>query len=107
MAAPQTAKVQGFKDVGLALRIRPDENRDASVRHDRRLLVISEIFESQRLYTHNQTSLKPPRSEEGVWGQCPQAGFRAAALTYPQIAKRNNTGIGEEPSGDNYDSDQA
>ena len=26
---------------------------------------------------------KPPRSEEGVWGQCPQAGFRAAALTLP------------------------
>ena len=27
--------------------------------------------------------LKTARSEEGVWGRYPQAGFRAAALTYP------------------------
>ena len=46
------------------------------------------------------------RSEEGVRGQCPRAGFRAAALTYSyrEAETSKNQTVAE---GDEFDSDYA
>ena len=45
----------------------------------------------------DENPVKPPRSEEGVWGRRPQAGFRAAALTYPVRRAQEAARISEEP----------
>ena len=52
VASPQTAQVERLQNVGLALRVRPGEYGHAAVRRDDRLLVISEIFETQRFNAH-------------------------------------------------------
>ena len=57
VASAQAAQVQRLQDVGLALRVRPGEYGHAAVRRDARLLIISEIFEAQRLNAHILYSL--------------------------------------------------
>ena len=45
----------------------------------------------------DENPVKPPRSEEGVWGRRPQAGFRAAALTNPMRGAQEVARISAEP----------
>ena len=44
-------------------------------------------------------------AQMGSRGEVPCQGYGDEIPIVPLIAKRNQTGIGEEPTGDNYDSD--